>query len=188
MVTLAEIHAEEDLFFALMGRCIGVWARIEVNLFKLFGVALGAPESLCGVIFWAIPSFGMRLSYTSSLVVECLSDPSAALSKQHKTEIEKWWDALRKQLTDGYEFRNRLAHQHIPTTSMHVEQQPDGTQMGVIVLGKVDKVFANPLDRKQKFDPIKREDMLTAHNKIEGLWADLESFTASFYQERQKRF
>lgn len=187
MPTLAEIRQEEDRFYALMGRCITIWASIEARLYHLFTTALDSPSELTGILFWSFPSFSMRLSYTSALVNECLSAREIARSQKHLTEKQKLWSDLSTKLKKEYDFRNRLAHQHVPKNRIEMEKDENGEERHLIIKAVTDRIIPNPYDPKQNFEPIVSEEIRERISAAQSLDFSLKHFTAMFPSWRREK-
>jgi hypothetical protein len=148
-------------FFASLGECITAWATVERTLFDLFHRALGGDNrDKSALVFWAIPSFSMRLSYTSMLVEHCLKtrDGKKSRTQNKKSSAQKEWAKLEKKVTRHSEFRNYLAHQ--PVTQDKIEDD----ESGITITRVKDAVIPNALDKKKEFAPITQPD-LEAHLK-----------------------
>jgi len=106
---LQERSAKRRAFYASLGECITACAAIERTLFDVFCGALYAhvdksAREKSALIFWAIPTFGMRLSYTSMLVAHCIKTADGK-----ETKGQKYWKKLYKDLDSLHSFRNNLA-------------------------------------------------------------------------------
>jgi hypothetical protein len=85
------------MFYASLGECITAWATVERELFDLFHRALGierrwrpksrrdADKEKSALLFWTFPTFGMRLSYTSMLVMQCIKTGDGSETKAQKS-------------------------------------------------------------------------------------------------------
>jgi hypothetical protein len=155
-----ERELKRRMFYASLGECITAWAAIERELFELFHRALGVQRPFgsrsrrniarekSALVFWEIPTFGMRLSYTSMIVTYCLRTADGS-----KTKPQKHWQKLSKDLEELYSFRNNLAHQ--PTAKDRVIEHDDGT----VIMWAKEMIVPNKLDRKKSFKPIEQADL-----------------------------
>src|SRR5579871_6091629 len=105
MSTTPAVDEKRRTFFATLGECITIWSAIEREAFELFHQALGADREKSALVFWSIPTFGMRLSYTSMLVTHCLKSAAG-----EETRPQSAWKSISASIKTLYTFRNRLAH------------------------------------------------------------------------------
>jgi hypothetical protein len=166
---LHERELKRKMFYASLGECITAWATIERELFDLFHRALGierrwrpksrrnADREKSALIFWTLPTFGMRLSYTSMLVTYCLETGDGSKSK-----AQQYWKKLNKDLERLHSFRNKLAHQ--PTAEDEIVPPTDPDDEGAMIIWAKEMIVPNKLDKRKSFKPIEHAD-LEAHLK-----------------------
>lgn len=174
---LGERELKRKLFYAALGECITAWADIERTLFDLFFGALyirvdNSAKEKPALIFWAIPTFGMRLSYTSMLVTHCLK-----IEDGKQTEAQKRWKKLNNELETMYKFRNNLAHQPIAEDEVIPPADEDDTYM---VIWAEEMIIPNILDKKKSFKPIEHSDLEAHLIAVSILRAQLSRFVFDF--------
>jgi hypothetical protein len=155
MTTLSERLQRRKEFFASLGECITAWAAVEQKLFDLFQMALGTDREKSAILFWAIPAFSMRLSYTSMFVTHCLKTDA-----NKKTKAQKTWNALQQDIENLRAVRNKLVHQ--PHLEDEVIPADDERDVEMIII-KTDMIIPNSLDKRQKFKPIELSDWGLSH-------------------------
>jgi hypothetical protein len=167
--TRAEVR---KTFFASLGECITAWASVERAIFDLFHRALDADRDKCALIFWSIPNFGMRLSYTSMIVAHCL------VTRDNKeTRAQRAWKDLNKDLNNHHSFRNNLAHQ--PKSEDKIFLNEDTKEVDMIIWAE-EMIVPNSLDRRQKFKPIEQSDLESHLRAVLLIEERLKTFTIYF--------
>jgi hypothetical protein len=156
---LQERELKRKMFYASLGECITARAAIERVLFKLFHRALDANEEKSALIFWAIPTFGIRLSHTSMFVMHCLK-----IRDGSETKTRQYWKKLRNDLEKLHSFKNYLAHQ--PTTKDKIEED--------------DMVIPNDMDKKKAFEPITHSDLEVHLKTVSAINGRLFHLTSEF--------
>jgi hypothetical protein len=172
MVTIPERTAIRKAFFASLGECITAWSSVERGLFDLFHQALDADRDKCALIFWAIPTFGMRLSYTSMLVTHCL-----ATYDNKETKAQKLWRDLNKDLKNFHSFRNNLAHQPKLDDQIFIDEETKEVDM---IIWSKELIIPNSLDKRQKFKAIKHDDLESHLKDISLIEERLKTFAVYF--------
>jgi hypothetical protein len=172
---------KRKMFYASLGECITAWAAIERELFELFHRALGVERRWgsrsrrnpdrrkSALLFWAFPTFGMRLSYTSMLVAYCLETADGS-----KTKPQKYWANLSNDLEKLHSFRNKLAHQ--PATEDKVIDHDEGT----VLIGAKEMIIPNKFDKKKSFKPIEQADLDAHLLSVSAICHKLKSTYISF--------
>jgi hypothetical protein len=172
MANLSERTKKRKAFFASLGECITAWAAIERKIFDLFQIALGADREKSAILFWAFPTFGMRLSYTSTFVTQCLKT-----NGNKKTRAQKHWNALRLDIENIRAFRNKLVHQPIMEDTVLQADDEDYCEM---IIWAADMIIPNILDKRQKFKPIELSDLLSHITQLALILERLKYFTSQF--------
>jgi hypothetical protein len=145
-VALRERELKRKLFYASLGECITAWAAIERTLFDIFHVALydylkKSTKKKAALLFWEMPSFHARLSFTSMLVEHCLKTGDGS-----NTEAQKHWKRLNKDLVELHKFRNILAHQ--PTAEDEIILAADEDDADAIIWVE-EMIIPNKLHQKK---------------------------------------
>jgi hypothetical protein len=159
-VALHERELKRKLFYPSLGECITAWAAVERTLFNIFHVSLydylkKSTKKKAALLFWAMPTFGMRLSYTNMLVEHCLKTGDGSI-----TEAQKRWNQLNKDVVTLASFRNNLAHQPAAEDEIIFASNEGETD---VIYWVEEMIVPNKLDQKKKpFTPIVHSD-LEAH-------------------------
>ena len=170
--TLDERIQRRKEFFASLGDSITAWAAVEQKLFDLFQIALGADREKSSILFWAIPAFSMRLSYTSMFVTHCLKTDA-----NKKTKAQKIWNALQQDIENLRAVRNKLVHQ--PHLEDEIIPTNDESDVEMIIM-KTDMIIPNSLDKRQKFKPIELSALLSHKKEVSSILGRLKYFTSQF--------
>jgi hypothetical protein len=101
------IYADEERFFAAVGKAITRWADLEDVLFKITHGILGCSRERAAIVFYRTPTIDARLTLTADLIASFL--PRHAPGDQPDS-IMKQWKELEKDVRDRLQTRNRLAH------------------------------------------------------------------------------
>ncbi len=114
----------EDLAYHI-GTGLIIWQHVEVMHFALFMKMLGAPQAeLASIVYYSTESFEGRHRMISKMVDLSLKD------KAHKKLRADWNSAdgeLQKDLKDGNDNRNKLAHYGIEHDVIGEKDLPDGS-------------------------------------------------------------
>lgn len=111
--------AEADKFYALVGRCITIWAHVETHLFRSFVTALEAPRHKAAVVFRRSPTMDSRLKLTSEVVEFALPSRQSNGGKTHP--LMRKWQTLLARLNELMPVRNQIAHDPVEYWSGPVE-------------------------------------------------------------------
>ena len=117
---------EEDRAYALVGRAISSWSRVENELMWLFSALAGDGYTIPGggrmaggastTVFNAVESLNTRLVMIDRLIVAILGNDEDA------EEVAAGWATLKKKTQKFAVRRNRLAH----WSMMHLGDRPAG--------------------------------------------------------------
>jgi hypothetical protein len=146
---------DRDRFFAAIGQAISEWANVEIELFYLSKIAIGCAEKYAAIVFYRTPTMESRLALTGD-VIEATYPPIAAGAHHHPEIVA--WRALIKDIRDGMEMRNRLAHHHVGFVLDVWEKGTGGKIVSYVRQG----VYISPTerpDRKQKDKIIEPKDV-----------------------------
>jgi hypothetical protein len=100
-----------DEFHMMIGYCIGEWAQVDDELFRIFRDCVGAYEQ-SAIIYYRMPGLDVRLGCTDELIESIFPKPERK-SGGHPHEHVKKWREIKKTFNDLLAIRRRIAHHPI---------------------------------------------------------------------------
>lgn len=102
--TNATVAANEDMFYAALGRAITKWADVEQSLFQVYNYIM-KPQIwvVTSATYHVTQAFNNKLALVNMAIKSAYSDNSY-------NDIHKEWDKLQKKLSKVSGKRNDIAH------------------------------------------------------------------------------
>ena len=175
-------EARKQAYFADLGRCVVVWAEVELELFDAFRLLTGLSDQRAALLFGRLGTIAPRLDALAKMAREEGGEPGfetvAALLGQLKTKID---------------LRNMLVHQPAAWSAANVAVRlvPEGQSHSVEIVGEDPghlRTVASPHSKLAgKLHPVEFADaeMIKAHHlEVGGIRAELALALRGIRQRR----
>jgi hypothetical protein len=100
-----------DEFHIMVGQCIGAWAQVDDELFRIFQDCVG-PLEQCAIIYYRTPGLDVRFGLTDEIVRSVLPKKEKADGGHDHPDLVAW-NKAKKGFSDLLGVRRRIAHQPI---------------------------------------------------------------------------
>lgn len=165
--------AEEEEFYAVLGRAITKWADLEQELFRIVHRILRCPEERAAIVFYRCSTIGARLALANDLVASCF--PQKEPGRHTHRGLERWGE-LYKKIDGGLKVRNSLAH-HPAGLEVDVYVAADGNLF-------VESVAASRISRTKQLykgqqPALTKKEIETHTELVRGLTTSLTVFLDS---------
>jgi len=120
MAKLPRLSKLDKELLTWVGLCITEWAAIDHLLFRLTQLAPHVGSRRAAIVYERIATLGARIAFVDDLV-GCIIDATRPEGSKTKSDMEKQWISVARELRELIEIRNKLAHWRRTTMSRRAD-------------------------------------------------------------------